>query len=318
MMKHKKMLLGVLGSLACLIIFLVSFILLLPYLINLDPIKEKILAVLSGQVGGKVEYQKLDLSYFPRPRVNIHQVALSVPGPVVGTIKSVEISPTLLALLRGELRISRILVVSPDFSINIPEATKKTGKTTAPSPLEETSRILSEISAVIASNLPDLTVIIKDGRLDLQRKSKPSLSLSGINGRLTGPPGNFHVDMTCASNLWEKASMKAEINPADFTGGGHIDLVNFRPHRLVSDLASDASLGITDSRMDVRIGFTVDGIDSLQAEIEGSVPLIVFYQENEKVLIKAKSLKGGFQMKGGTIDISLGELNLEYPRLTLS
>ena len=124
--------------------------------------------------------------------------------------------------------------------------------------------------------------------------------------------------MTCGSNLWEKVSMKAEINPADFTGGGHIDLVNFRPHRLVSDLAPDAPLEITDSRMDVRIGFKVDGTDSLQAEIEGSIPSIVFYQENENVLIRAKSLKGGFQMEGERIDISLGELNLEYPRLTLS
>jgi hypothetical protein len=70
--------------------------------------------------------------------------------------------------------------------------------------------------------------------------------------------------------------------------------------------------------MDVRIGFKVDGIDSLQAEIEGSIPLIVFHQENENVLIKARRLKGGFQMKGERIDISLGELNLEYPRLTLS
>jgi hypothetical protein len=124
--------------------------------------------------------------------------------------------------------------------------------------------------------------------------------------------------MTCGSNLWEKLSVKAELNPADFTGGGHIDLVTFHPHRLVSDLAPDAPLKITDSRMDVRIGFKVDGTDSLQAEIEGSVPSIVFYQENENVLIRAKSLKGGFQMKGERIDISLGELNLEYPRLTLS
>jgi hypothetical protein len=124
--------------------------------------------------------------------------------------------------------------------------------------------------------------------------------------------------MTCGSNLWEKMSMKAEINPADFRGGGYIDLVNFRPHRLVSDLAPDAPLEITDSRADVRIGFEVDGIDSLQAKIEGSMPLIAFHQGNENVLMRAKSLKGGFQMKGERIDISLGELNLEYPRLTLS
>jgi hypothetical protein len=70
--------------------------------------------------------------------------------------------------------------------------------------------------------------------------------------------------------------------------------------------------------MDVTIGFKVDGIDSLQAEIEGSIPSIYVHEENKTVVIKGKELKGGFKMEGERIDISLGELNLEYPRLTLS
>jgi hypothetical protein len=318
MRKRKKIVLWIMGSLLVVVLLAGGFVLLLPRLIDMEPIKERILTKLSQEVGGQVTYESFDLSYFPQPYVVIHQASLSVPGIVAGKLESVEIYPALSALFRGKLHISTILMSSPDFSINIQGAPKKTGEARAPRPLEETGRILSEISAVIASNFPDLTVIIEDGRFDLQRKSKPFLSFSGVNGRLTGPPGNFRVDMTCGSNLWEKVSMKAEINPADFRGGGHIDLENFRPHRLVSDLAPDAPLEITDSQMDARIGFKVDGTDSLQAEIEGSIPSIHFHEGTKDVVIKGKELKGGFQMKGERIDISLDKLNLEYPRLTLS
>ena len=66
-MKHTKILLWLSASLAILLILLVGVILLLPYLINLEPVKERILAILFQQVGGKVEYQRLDLSFFPQP-----------------------------------------------------------------------------------------------------------------------------------------------------------------------------------------------------------------------------------------------------------
>ena len=49
-MKHKKILIGVLGSLVCFILLLAGVMLLLPYLINLEPVKERILAILFQQM----------------------------------------------------------------------------------------------------------------------------------------------------------------------------------------------------------------------------------------------------------------------------
>src|SRR5512139_3971533 len=73
MSRRRKIFLWIIGSLICLTSLLVGFLLLLPYLINLEPIRDKIEALLFQQVGGKVEYRKIDLFYFPRPGVNAHQ-----------------------------------------------------------------------------------------------------------------------------------------------------------------------------------------------------------------------------------------------------
>ena len=318
MKKHKKILTWGIGGLILLLFLVGGFVLLLPRLIDLEPVREWIVLKLSQQAGGQVTYERIDLSYFPRPRVVIHQVTLSVPGTVTGKLKSAEISPALLALLRGKIHVSRILAESPDFSIRLPERTRKVGETKEPPTLEDLRNVLSRAFAVMTSNLPNLTVLINNGRLNLQGKTDSIISFNGIVARLTGPPGNFEVDMTCGSNLWEKVSMKAEINPTDFTGDGHIDLVNLHPHSLFSTLAPNAPLDITDSRIDLGVSFKIDGIDSLQAEVEGSIPLIAFHVGNKDLVIKGKGLKGAFRMEGDRIDLSLQNLNLDYPRLILS
>jgi hypothetical protein len=124
--------------------------------------------------------------------------------------------------------------------------------------------------------------------------------------------------MTCGSNLWEKVSMKAEVNPTDFTGQGHIDLVNFQLHRLGSTLAPNTPLDIMDSRTNLGVSFKIDGIHSLQAEVDGSIPLLVFHREDKDVVIKGKGLKAAFRMEGDRIDLSLRNLDLDYPRIILS
>jgi len=117
---RRKIFLFVGGCFALLLILLVAFVLLLPYLVNLESVRERIEALLFQQVGGKVEYQKIDLFYFPRPRVQVHRVALSIDEKVAGTVKSVQVYPELAGLFQGKLRVSRIQIESPDFAVRIP------------------------------------------------------------------------------------------------------------------------------------------------------------------------------------------------------
>ena len=62
-MRRKIILFGA-GCVALLFILLVALVLLLPSFVNLESTKEKIEALLFRQIGGRVEYQKMDLHYF--------------------------------------------------------------------------------------------------------------------------------------------------------------------------------------------------------------------------------------------------------------
>jgi hypothetical protein len=311
---RRKILLFSAGCIALLFILLVAFVLFLPYLVNLESIRDKIEALLFQQVGGRVEYQKIDIFYFPRPGVKAHQVTVSIDEKVAGTAQAVQVYPELTALFKGKLGVSRIEIESPDFTIRFPMVRAVVKERPEGTALKE----LEEIVARVAVIVPRLKVVTKDGRLNLVKGSQTVFSFSDINANITGPPRKPKIEITCRSNLWERMSAEVTINPVDLSGQGHIKIASFRPHLLSGFLSPDFSLKVTDSELNLNIDFEAKGQGVFQTALEGSVSKLTFKEGNQETFIRGKRFQGAFQMGGGRIDISLGELNLEYPRLILS
>ena len=312
-MRRKILLLGA-GCVALFFILLGALVLLLPYLVNLESIREKIEALLFQQVGGRVEYQKMDLFYLPRPGVKAHQVSLSIDEKVTGTAKSVQVYPELLALFKGKFGISRIQIESPDVTVRVPmehAGVKERPEGTARKELEE---IIARVAAIV----PRLKVVVKEGRLNLVKGSKRVLSLIDMEANITAPPREAKIEITCRSNLWERMSAEATIDPLVLKGHGRIEIASFRPHLVSGFLSPDFPLKVTDSEMNLNIGFETNGQGRYQATLAGSLSKLAFEEGGQETVIKGKRFRGALEMEGGRIDISLGELNLEYPRLTLS
>jgi hypothetical protein len=139
-----------------------------------------------------------------------------------------------------------------------------------------------------------------------------------MDGRLAGPPDNFEMEITCTSDLWERATVKGSMNPVDFQGRGQIDLKNFQPHALMGSFFLNAPFNVTDSRSELRVSFETMGPRALRAEVEGTIPLLAFHQDNNNVVIKGAQFNGSLQWEGDRIDVSLLSLNLDYPQLRLS
>jgi len=295
MSRRRKIFLWIIGSLICLIGFLVGFLLLLPYLVNLESIRDKIESLLFQQVGGKVGYQKIDLFYFPRPGVKAHQVTVSLDEKVAGTVKSVQVYPELVALSQGKLRVSRIQIESPDFAVRIPAERAEVKERPEGPALKE----FEEIVARIAEIVPRLKVVMKDGRLNLLKGSQTVFSFSDINANMTGPPGEAKIEIACRSNLWERISAEATIDPVSLKGHGHVQIASFHPHLLSGFLSPDFPLKVADSEIDLNVDFEAKGQEVFQAAVEGSVSKLTFEEGSQETVIRGKRFQGAFQMEGG-------------------
>jgi hypothetical protein len=314
MSRRRKIFLWIVGSLICLTSFLVGFLLLLPYLVNLESVRDKIEALLFQQVGGRVEYQKIDLFYFPRPGVKALQVTVSLDEKVGGTAQSVQVYPELTALFKGKLRVARIQIESPDVTLSFPAERAEVKERPEGTALKEVEEIVARVAAIV----PRLKVVMKDGRLNLVKGSQTVFSFSDMNANIAGTPREPKIDITCRSNLWERMSAEVTLDPVNLNGHGRLKIASFRPHLLSGFLSPDFPLKLTDSELDLNLSFETKGQEVFQTALEGTVSKLTFKEGGQETVIRGKRLKGAFRMEEGRLDISLAELNLDYPRLILS
>ncbi|NWF94473.1 MAG: AsmA family protein, partial [Syntrophaceae bacterium] len=172
MSRYRKLFLRVVLGVVFLIMLLVGFGLLLPYLINLEPLREKILNAASQRLNGNAKYERLDLSYFPQPHVKIHQIRFLFPEKADGVVKSVEVYPEWIALFKGKFRVRTIHVQSPNVNVRLSKKIDQIEEKTEANLLEKIKEMLADTSVIV----PKMKVTIEDGKLNLYTESKPLFS----------------------------------------------------------------------------------------------------------------------------------------------
>ena len=316
--KYRKIFLWILGTGAILFGLLLAFFLLLPSFINIEPLREKIIAAVSETVEAPFRYERIDLSYFPSPRAVIHQARLSGPGNVSSTLKSLTVYPKLSALLKGKIQITLVHIEAPSVKMELPkgpEKKKMEKESWSPATLaEEMVSVLTQVTARTGS----LNIEIDKGSLELSGENGPEFWFRDIEATISLAPERVKLDLACHSNLWERASITTELDPVGFKGQGRIALSNFHPHALPDSVLRTAPLRIKDSVVNLKINFRTEGPETLLTELEGSMPLLSLVQKNTELVVKAKDFKAAFQREGKRVNIALAELDLDYPKLRLS
>jgi len=284
MNKRKKIFLWFAGVSGFLIILMLALLLFAPRLIDTQFIKEKIVASISQSVIAGIDFQKVDLSLFPRPRVTIHHIQLSVPEKAEGTIESLNAYPALIPLIKGEIRIAKVQLESPDFSFIIPKREKSL-------PIAEIEEKISKMISNISSNTPDLVILIRNGRVDLLKNNRHLPPLQNIDARIFFPSEELKITANLRSNFSNGVKIM-----------GHFDQKDPSSRKITLDLeARQVDIPLTRGTA-FSLGGDVPVVQDIFTYIRGgSVPLITIHSEgssiadlgkNENISIKGRMLQG--------------------------
>ncbi|NNG45568.1 MAG: hypothetical protein HKM86_00440, partial [Deltaproteobacteria bacterium] len=112
------------GGFLFFLVLLAALLFLLSLLIGQEWSRAKIAGKASALVGGTVEVQAIDLSYWPRPHLAIQGTRLEIPGTATGTIRTLTAYPRIVPLFRGEVRASELRFESASFTVTISEKAK--------------------------------------------------------------------------------------------------------------------------------------------------------------------------------------------------
>ena len=321
MIAKKKLYFWIIGILGTLFLLLGVTLLLLPHIINLEPVKQKIQAAVSQMIAGEMQYRGAELTFFPEPRVVIHQVRIVIPDKAIISMERMTVVSQIIPLIKGKVKISLVQAEQPAISLDLAGGGPKKEKTEEES-IRLFSRVISETIAPFVgaweSKAPHLAILVEKGQLILTEAQQPVFWFRDIQVRAQLPPDQLRVDLACQSNLWGNISVAAQVDTKDLNGTGNIEATDLHPHVLLNYLAPATPPLFGDSRGNLRISLKVDQGKVLQGKLQGSSPYLTIHRGEKKWVLKGKTLNGAFRWQDDQIDFSLTELRLETPRIRLS
>ena len=316
--KTKKRFFWFIGTLGIFLALFWVFLLLLPKTINLDPIKEKIIAEVSDKTGAELKFQHSDLSFFPRPKIVVHQVGLEIPQNAHGTLKAVGIVLTINPFSARKLGIARLEIEEPDITVFL-KMTSHSNKRDKPA--FSFSNFDKNILSFLKTRVPetqDLVLNIKNGRLRFSNKQASLPWFTNINGCIEQKQNISHIEINSTSDLWENMAFTGTMDRENFKVMGRIDLTDFKPHGFVKQLMHNNRLGFTAAGMNFKGEFKIDPANGLNINFHSMLASVdVAYKKNHTV-VGGIQLNGKVHLHEGKTDLSITEFALDYPSLSMS
>ncbi len=268
MTRQKKIYIGLAGFTGFLLILLLIFRYQGPTFINSERMRQKIQTIISQKTGGKVEYKTADLSLLPYTHAVIHQVSISLPGKVKGTIKRLNIIPKLLPLFIGKFHINEIQIESPNIKMLVNRSSGNGNETKKPFNLDTFKDMVTGVFSPLTVELPDFHITMNDGAFNLIEEEVTVFALSELQVEIGCHSNELAIKMNGTSNICKDISVIASFSQKDLKGKGEIELNDFQPQTIINRFLPNAAFQITKPIDKVSVDFKKDGPNDLQVDID--------------------------------------------------
>ena len=305
---------GVAGAFGLLAVLLAALSILMPRWINGEAVKAGILARASRTAGGTVRYERLDLSWFPRPRIVVRRLELAVPHRATGTVESLTLYPALFPLFRGGYHLAKVRADAPDLAVEIQRGTEEEKP---PSLAEIRERIGSLLSA-LSGDAPGVVLEVHRGRVALSLGPRPLCALREIEGRIVFPPNRLEVDIRCASNLWRTLSLNGRLDAAELSGRGTIDLVGLDLGPVAESFLPGDWRQTVSGRADLGAGFEIERFRTFKADVRGESSSLSLRRGKGSAGVSGLRFGGTVEIDDARTVVSVARMSLDSPRLRIS
>jgi len=312
----KKTLFRISAVVGVLFVLMVTISLVATRMIDTAVMRSRVQQEISDIAGVDIDFQRLSISFFPSPHLVVEQARVSMVEMFDGTFESLQIFPAIMPLFKGKIGLARIEIESPDFTMPFPAIappTEKKEERLSSSAIEEK---VTSILFLLARNVPNIEV--NNGTLKFMQEEKPVIVVGDLQVDIEYFSENFKFILSCNSNIAETISLKGSIFPDNLNSKGHIRLQQVQAQVLTDYFFPQEEYGLEDALVNVNLQFTADGIETFQAELQGSAPSLVIYRGDNQSVVKEVQLKGSLQATENGITATLGDFILGSPQLHLA
>jgi AsmA-like C-terminal region len=294
------------GGLCLILLFGVA--LLLPRFVDSQAVRERIQTFLLTRTNGNVTIENVDLAWLPRPAVVVRGASLAFGGEVSGKIRSIEVYPSIMGLLRGQLDISRVEVANPALLVRLPEPADE------PFNIDELEANIRGLIASFATEIPGMIVDITGGSIEVRIANRPPVMITDLEGRLQAPPGEMQLQISSRANVFDSLRVEESIAGDTLATKGSIKVDRLRLRESTAAFLNRPEE--YDGEISLDVALTSVGLKKIKAEVEGTVPSLRLARGDRKTVIDGVTFKGVISRDEGMFSAVIQRLDLVSPRLT--
>jgi AsmA-like C-terminal region len=314
MNRTRKLILWPLAAAALLIVVVLGLLLSAPLWVNQDAVKRQVTEAIAKATGGKAQFDRFELHFFPRPGANVTHLRFSLPGKVEAQAEAAAVEVELLPLIMGRVSPHSVRLSAPQVSVRVDEPTPSQQSSAQQDTLADLRKTIDQILGAA----PHLLASVTDGRVELVIGQRPPLLLQKIQARIETTPDRIEGKLSCAANLWDGLSVELRVARGDLAGDGHLELAGLQVARLGAPLGLAASWPVEEATADAKLAWQVRSRTLMKAEASLSAPRVSVQLGQGGLDLVAPALTMAAQLKDGSLEVTLERLRLDAPHLALS
>ena len=213
-------------------------------LIDTPAAKAEIQARLSAALGGRIEWQSLELRVLPRPHGELRGVRIEIPGAVSARADDLDVYLQLWPLLLGRAEIASVSLSRPQLRLH--PAASEQGNAEFDS-VTAYRAAMAPVAEALRKFAPDTVFAVKDAALEIESSS---VRLHNLNLTARSARESLELELDTASNYWKQLRFEARVAYADLSGVAKLKIAELKPLKdlppatLAAQMRTDAKTAI--------------------------------------------------------------------------
>ena len=303
---------------AVLLVGLIAAAVIAPRIVSSDWLREIIHTEVTKQIDGDFDFRKAKLVILPVPAISLLDVSLAIPETAKIELATIKVYPKLLPILVGNIKLDKISIDNPDFSLPLPKKSGDKADQAKPVKLSDILATTSTKLSQILSAIPNLDISIKNGSLRLFAGGKEVFLFEQLNGSIEFSTPKITASVNCESNIWDSMKLQIKLNPVAQNGKGKIQLKKVTSKVLVDYFFPEKANIIDGSIAALQLNFSVNPETGLQVDTLSSETIFNTRYKDKKYTLKINNLKGNLQHDDNRNLITVDDLTFSYPSINLS
>ncbi|NLI80141.1 MAG: hypothetical protein GX443_00420 [Deltaproteobacteria bacterium] len=317
---HRKTVFTLMVIFAFLLIVAGGFFFTVPPILDSNLVKERLLAEIEARTGTRANYSGAVTRFFPIPSVTLQEGSLDAPYGVRVSFRTLKVTPKILPLFVGRLRLDALHLDSPIIGIRLSLKTspdQEEEKFAADSPPRRD--LLAFGGAILPLAVHDVSLSLANGEIHVDRGEGTFLSVAVKEGYLASRSGNLSFRLDSASNVWKRLALEGKFHLTKWTARGQLVLEGFLPETLVPVVFPRLPLAFPRSEINLKTVVEALAPRDFLVTYSASVPSMTLRRGAVEEHLSGSNLQGSVRFQAGrNLEILLEQAHFDAPRFALS